>query len=231
MAADVPVKAEPRDLCQRDVEKMLAYVFRFVDPIEIGRIFQHEGYTPATEVSTLIDIATGRDENGPLYGPYARMGAIKMLQEMRQKALELSGAIVQRTEERKGKGQVETMRTIRVTQNVAGYLKPAKEQTYEQLPGDHKPPRIGLSSVPGEDVPLVREGALRGREGAEDSPGSLPQEASGGGALPGGRDQTVGASGTSGHAETLPGATLEERLDGTPGLPVSEMEGEGRDDC
>jgi len=166
---NLPANPDERTALQKNVDRLLDYVFNFYDPATIGSVLEHCGYSPATEVHELVKIV---QNEGGAYGPYAVMGAIKMLQNIRREALELSGHLAEITHQSKSDGSVEAMRTVKVTQNVAGYLK--KETPDEQLPGEHKLPRAGLLPA-GSDVPMVRGRSLQEREGSPDSPGEVSE--------------------------------------------------------
>jgi len=223
VVTNLPVEAKKKEVSAPNSNPLLAYIFRFVDPVAIGKELQHFGYTPQTEIQVLVDIAKDTDSK---YGPYARMGAIKMLQDMRNRALELSGAIVHLTEERHNKDGVEAMRTRRVVQNVSRYQI---GETDERLPGDHKPP-IDAGTI---DVSVVPEGGVPGSAGPPDSSGEVPEKTlrlAEGSTGPGGEGPEAGSAEQPGEASGQgTGGPLEERLDGAPGVPHPPLEGTGQD--
>jgi len=200
-------------LCQEDIDKFLGYVFSFSDPVEIGRILHRRGYSPSTEVNTLINIVID-DE----VGPKAKMGAIAMLEAMRQKALIQSGALVKLTaRDEHGNVAIEQMRMARVTTQIQRALDKEAEHV-GQLPGEHKPP------IEGTVLSVVRE-QVQVEGGSGLSPTVLQVET---------RDEP-GDLGTDGDPAQVPGtdgpdaADPEERhLAGDEGAaPGGETEGCG----
>lgn len=125
-------------------EHFLEYLFSFTSPLEMGKALQAYGYTPSKELDILLSIILD-----PFNKPRTRMGAIKLLADMRNRTIEQSGALTKmKLIGRQGNITLEAVRTQRAVTSVQNAF--IKEAANEQraIPGDHQAPTGASSQGP-----------------------------------------------------------------------------------
>jgi hypothetical protein len=124
-------------------EHFIDYIFAFTSPIELGKALQARGYTPNTEFNILLNIIL--DQELP---SKTRMGAMKLLQDLRTHSLEQSGALIQmKATGTRGNVKLEAIRTQRAIAGVQQSFLQETPDGHTEIPGSHQPPTVSRDAA------------------------------------------------------------------------------------